>query len=139
MEPNEFSRSLAIRPHGSGFALGTEWHVRAYDAAGKELWKRPGPSVAWGVDYSGDGRTLVVADGDGTIRWFRAADDGAELLALFVEPRTRRWVAWTPSGYYMASPGGKDLIGWQLNRGWEQLADFFPASRFSDRFNRPTS
>jgi hypothetical protein len=37
----------------------------------------------------------------------------------------------------MASPGGEDLIGWQLNRGWEQLADFFPASRFSARFNRP--
>lgn len=37
----------------------------------------------------------------------------------------------------MASPGGEDLIGWHLNRGWEQVADFFPASRFSARFNRP--
>ena len=37
----------------------------------------------------------------------------------------------------MASPGGEDLIGWHVNRGWAQLADFFPASRFSARFNRP--
>jgi len=37
----------------------------------------------------------------------------------------------------MASPGGEDLIGWHLNRGWNQAADFFPASRFRDRFNRP--
>ena len=37
----------------------------------------------------------------------------------------------------MASPGGEDLIGWHLNRGWAQEADFFPASRFSARFNRP--
>ena len=37
----------------------------------------------------------------------------------------------------MASAGGEDLIGWHLNRGWTQEADFFPASRFSDRFNRP--
>jgi Caspase domain len=36
-----------------------------------------------------------------------------------------------------ASPGGEDLIGWHLNRGWNQAADFFPASRFRDRFNRP--
>src|SRR5471030_3097163 len=33
--------------------------------------------------------------------------------------------------------GGEDLIGWQVNRGWEQQADFFPASRFRERFNRP--
>ena len=37
----------------------------------------------------------------------------------------------------MASPGGEDLIGWHVNRGWAQAADFFPASRFRDRFNRP--
>ena len=54
-----------------------------------------------------------------------------------MDTRIKRWVAWTPAGYYMASPGGEDLIGWHLNRGWDQLADFFPASRFSARFNRP--
>jgi hypothetical protein len=46
-------------------------------------------------------------------------------------------VAWTPTGYYSASPGGEDLIGWHVNRGWEQPADFFPASRFRDTFARP--
>ena len=58
-------------------------------------------------------------------------------MALFVDRKTRAWVAWTPTGYYMASPGGEDLIGWHVNRGWNQAADFFPASRFRDRFNRP--
>ena len=62
---------------------------------------------------------------------------GAELLALFIDALDKRWVAWTPTGYYMASAGGEDLIGWHLNRGWTQEADFFPASRFSARFNRP--
>jgi hypothetical protein len=73
---------------------------------------------------------------DGTVRW-RRWSDGKELLALFVNSKTKQWVAWTPTGYYMASTGGEDLIGWHLNRGWDQLADFFPASRFRDRFNRP--
>jgi hypothetical protein len=37
----------------------------------------------------------------------------------------------------MASPGAEDLIGWHVNRGFGQAADFFPASRFRERFNRP--
>ena len=132
----EFSRSLAIRPDLSGFALGTEWGVHGFDAMGKQIWIQAGPGVAWGADFSADGGVLVVAYSDGTIRWLRGSD-GEELLALFVDVPTRRWVAWTPAGYYMASPGGEDLIGWHLNRGWNQEADFFPASRFSARFNRP--
>ena len=127
---------MAIRPDASGFALGTEWWVRAYDAKGKERWNKPGPGVAWGVDFSADGEILAVAYGDGTIRWLRWSD-GAELLALFVEPQSRKWVAWTPSGYYMASAGGEDLIGWHVNRGWTQEADFFPASQFRAEYNRP--
>jgi WD40 repeat protein len=132
----ELSRSLAVRPDGSGFALGTAWLVRAYDADGKALWSQPGPGDAFGVNFSADGEVLAVAYDDGTIRWLRWSD-GQELLAFFVEPQTRRWVAWTPAGYYMASSGGEELIGWHVNRGWAQLADFFPASRFSQRFNRP--
>ena len=56
---------------------------------------------------------------------------------MFVEPQSRKWVAWTPSGYYMASAGGEDLIGWHVNRGWTQEADFFPASQFRAQYNRP--
>ena len=88
------------------------------------------------MNVTGDGRLVVAAYGDGTIRWHRMSD-GQELLAVFVHKDDRRWVAWTPSGYYMASPGGEDLIGWHVNRGWDQAADFFPASRFRERFSRP--
>ena len=131
----EMSRSLAIRPGRTGFVLGTEWYLRAFDADGHQLWQQPGPATAWGVNISGDGRIVVAAYGDGTIRWHRWSD-GAELLALFVNRKTKTWVAWTPSGYYKASPGGEDLIGWHLNRGWNQAADFFPASKFRDRYAR---
>jgi WD40 repeat protein len=132
----ETSRSLAIRPDRSGFVLGTEWYLRAYDSHGQQRWQQGEAAVAWDVNISADGRIIVVAYGDGTIRWHRWSD-GNELLALFFDRKTMAWVAWTPSGYYMASPGGEDLIGWHLNRGWDQAADFFPASRFRDRFNRP--
>jgi hypothetical protein len=136
LEDHEYSRALAIRPAASGFALGTEWWVRAYDAKGRELWHRPGPGIAGGVNFSADGEILVVAYDDGTIRWLRWSD-GEELLALFVEPQSRKWVAWTPTGYYMASAGGEDLIGWHVNRGWDQPPDFFSASQFRAQYNRP--
>src|SRR6202011_1092550 len=88
------------------------------------------------VNFAQDGKVVLAGYADGTIRWYRWLD-GEELLALAMDSRDERWVAWTPSGYYMASPGGEDLIGWHVNRGWEQPADFFPASRFRDKFERP--
>ncbi len=134
--PYEGARSLATRADNSGFALGSDLFLRAFDAAGKQRWEELAPGAAMGVSLAKNDAVILAAYGDGTIRWHRWSD-GQELLALFVEAKDRRWVAWTPTGYYMASAGGEDLIGWQVNRGWEQQADFFPASRFRDRFNRP--
>ncbi|MGH6815844.1 MAG: hypothetical protein ACREC6_09070, partial [Hyphomicrobiaceae bacterium] len=136
LQQYEWSRALAIGPDRAHFVLGTEWRLRAYDRSGKELWQKPVPGMAWGVNITGNGKLIVAAYGDGTIRWHRL-DDGRELLALFVHAKDRRWVAWTPKGYYIASPGAEDLIGWHVNRGWNEAADFFPASRFRQTFSRP--
>jgi hypothetical protein len=136
LEQFEQSRSLAIRRDRAGFVLGTSFYLRAFDAHGQRRWQQPAPEVTCGVNFSADGRIIVAAYGDGTIRWHRWSD-GKELLALFVNRNTKVWVAWTPTGYYMASPGGEDLIGWHVNRGWDEAADFFPASRFRERFSRP--
>ena len=136
LSKDELSRALAIRPDATGFVLGAEWSLRAYDTKGEQRWARQLPGTAWGVDFSSDGDILVVACDDGTIRWLRWTD-GRELLAFFVEPQSRKWVAWTKTGYYMASVGGEDLIGWHVNRGWDQEADFFPASQFRAQYNRP--
>ncbi|UYO54586.1 caspase family protein [Rhodopseudomonas palustris] len=136
LEQYEISQSLAIAPHASRFVLGAGFSLRAFSAQGRQQWRKPVPGIAWGVNITSDGRLVVAAYGDGTIRWHRMSD-GQELLALFVNRDDRRWVAWTPSGYYMASPGAEDMIGWHVNRGWDQAADFFPASRFRDRFSRP--
>ncbi len=136
LEKHERSLALAIRPDLGGFVLGADWSLRAFDASGRQRWRKAAPGPAWGVNLTRNGDLVVAAHADGTIRWYRWKD-GVELLALFVEAPSKRWVAWTPAGHYMASPGGEDLIGWQLNRGWEQEPDFFPAARFRDRFNRP--
>lgn len=43
----------------------------------------------------------------------------------------------SPSGFYDAGVGGEDLVGWHVNRGREEAADFFPVSRLRARFYRP--
>jgi hypothetical protein len=108
----ERARALAVRPDGSGFALGTVWYVRAFDAAGEPLWKQPSPSEARGVDFIADGQILVVTYSDGATRWLRGAD-GVELLALFVDVPTRRWVA---------LDADRLLHGFAWRRGSDRLA-----------------
>ncbi len=132
----EFSRSLAIAPDRETFLLGTEWYLRRFDRRGKEVWKQDVPGIAWAVNIAGNGKIAAAAYSDGTIRWYRMKD-GKELLTFFPHNDQKRWVMWTPSGYYDASPGGEELFGWHLNRGKDRAADFFPASRFRDSHYRP--
>lgn len=130
------SASLALLPDSSGFALGTHMHLRLFNRDGTQRWQQAIPGGVWAVNVSADGRWVVAAYGDGTIRWHRASD-GAEQLAFFPHADKKRWVLWTPSGYYDASPGAENMIGWHVNNGKDKAADFFPASRFRERFFRP--
>lgn len=138
LDPNEKSYALAIAPDGKRLVLGTLWSLRVYNAEGKLLDQLQIPSTAWAVNITPDGRKVVAGFGDGTQRWYGLRADGklSELLALYALP-DGRWVLWTPSGYYHASAGAEDLIGWHVNNGADKLPDFFPVSRFRDQFYRP--
>jgi len=133
----EFCHSLAIALDEKAFILGTGWYVRCFDHKARQKWQQPVSGPARTVNVSGDGRLAVVALGDGTINWYRM-DSGEKLLTLFPHADGKRWVLWTPSGYYAASAGAEDIIGWHLNRGRDQAPDFFPASRFRNAYYRPS-
>jgi WD40 repeat protein len=135
LDSYEQSRCLAILPGNDGFVLGTEWSIRRFDRDGKLVWQKSAPGITWGVNVTSDDRLVISAHGDGTIRWWRARD-GEELLALFVHPEGKRWIVWTPQGYFDASVGADELIGWHVNHGFDQAPDFFPVSQFRDRFYR---
>jgi len=134
--PEEFSYCLAISPDKNTFLIGTSGFIRLYDREGNKKWEALSPGAVYSVNVSENGRVAVAALGDGTVRWYRMKD-GKELLALFPHRDRKRWVLWTPSGYYDASPGAEELIGWHLNNGREAAADFFPVSRFRGTYYRP--
>jgi WD40 repeat protein len=136
LRQGEVSRSLAISSTDSSFVLGTEWFVRRYTKNGAPLWTQRIAAPAWAVNLSADGRWVVAGLGDGSVRWFRT-QDGMEQLALFAHADKTRWIVWTPGGYYDTAVGGESLVGWHLNRAFNQSADFFSAGRFRDRLYRP--
>ena len=88
------------------------------------------------MNISGNGKLVAAAYGDGTIRWHRLSD-GEELLALFVHAKDRRTIAWTPKGYYAASPGAEDFIGWHVNRGFDTAPDFSPRLHLRQHLQPP--
>lgn len=136
LDREETSRSLAIDSSQNGFVLGAEWSLRAFHSNGTQQWRHSAPSTVWSVNQSRDGRWVVAAYGDGTIRWHRR-ENGHEVLALFIHADRKRWVLWTPEGFYAASEGGESLFGYHLNRGKDQNGEFVSARQLSELFNRP--
>ncbi len=92
-------------------------------------------SEVWAVAVSPDSHTLVSGSDDQTVRLWDLPS-GRNLLSIFIG-EDQEWVAWTPQGYYTSSVNGDKYIGWHLNRGVDQLADFYPAAQFQKQFYRP--
>ncbi len=153
LEQFEAARALAIAPQARGFVLGADWSLRSVGADGAQLWQRPVPGVVWGLNLAREGKLVLATYGDGTIRWHRASD-GEELLALFIHvgpefdyanavqgERTLsglEWILFTPKGFYDASSlAAEKLIGWHVNRGPDEAADFYPAETFASAFKKP--
>jgi WD40 repeat protein len=127
------SRSLAIHPDGTRLVLGTEWHLLAFDADGEQLWQQAAPGPVWAVNITGNGRLVVAAFGDGTIRWHRM-DDGQELLAFFPLADRTNWVSWTPQGVYDATPGAHGVLRWHINHGFNAAAETIPVADIPEQF-----
>ncbi len=134
-EQYDISRSLAIAPNGKRFFLASSDALAAFDDAGVTKWRRQARDEVWAVNVSKDGRIVVAAYGDGTIRWLRA-DDGRELLALQVLPNKTDWVLWTPEGFYEATLGAQDVLKWVTNHGADSAASTLPVSAIP-RLRRP--
>ncbi|HVC60210.1 MAG TPA: caspase family protein [Acetobacteraceae bacterium] len=121
LDKAEFSRSAAALPDG-GVLLGTDTQLRLYDRDGRAVAAVPVPAAAWAVTVTPDGRIVVAALLDGTLRWYGLTGNTiTPRVALFAHADGVRWVLFTPDGLFdHADRGGKDLVGIQLNRGSDQ-------------------
>ncbi len=136
LDPYETSEALAVSAKGDRFLLGSVWFLRLFDNGGAVKWRTPVPGVAWAVNLTTVGRYAVAALGDGTIRWYRA-DNGQEVMGLFVDSDGKRWVLWTPEGFYDSSENADELIGYHLNRGPDHEGEFVRVEQLKKLFYRP--
>jgi caspase domain-containing protein/WD40 domain-containing protein len=132
------TRCLAIAPDKRSFLIGAATESKLFDKDGmlKQRISAPIGAEALSATITPDGMTCVIGYSDGTIRWNRLSD-GRELLAFFIHADGKRWVLFTPGGYYDCSPDAEQLIGWQVSAGLQRAADFFPVSHFRETFYRP--
>lgn len=103
----------------------------------KLVWHRIATTPIRGINVPAEGRFVVVAHDDGTIRWYRITD-GQELLAYYPHRDSRRWIAWTPEGFYASSgPDAEGLMGYHVNRGTAHEGQFISAQQLSQHFYQP--
>ena len=136
LQTNDTAISYAFSPLGNSLVLGTRFYLYHYDKEGQMLWQIKSPGIVWAVNVAANGKLLVAAFSDSTLRWFKL-EDGSELLALYPHIDQRRWVAWTPAGIYAASVGADTLLGWHVNNRPEQAADFFPVRCLRELYYQP--
>jgi WD40 repeat protein len=94
---------------------------------------------------SKDGKWALSGSVDQTLRlWPLDAvpeGDGDDVIiepALSLFPAANgEWIAWTPEGFFTASPHGATLIGYSINQGVAKTSKYVAAYQLYDRFYRP--
>ena len=120
--------------------LGTSREIYAYTGSGYRLWRREMPDAVNSILASQDGRLLIAALADSSIRWYdlRTGDEICALITYASDGVARMgggtaadhlgWVLWTPAGYYAASDTAVDVLQWRVNHGPVALASSVPVS-----------
>jgi WD40 repeat protein len=95
------------------------------------------------VAVSADGRWALSGANDQTLRlWSLTAlspsgsTQRLPTLTLFAAT-DGEWVAWTPEGFFAASPQGAQLVGYNIDQGLNKIARYISAEQLRDRFYRP--
>ncbi len=115
--------------------VGAARGVHLYDVVmGKYQRSYKGVGAVHAVAPSADNRWFVTGGIDRVLRVWSPERDRPLLLLYAIG---HDWIAWTPEGYYAASPGGERLMGWQVNNGPNKLATFYPAAQFRKSLYRP--
>ncbi|WP_169802244.1 caspase family protein [Curvibacter delicatus] len=126
---NERSLCVAVHSTDGTVAVGSN-RERLYrvSAKGERLWVTYLGSDVTAVNLI-EPRDLVVATTSNGMLWLFRWSTGAPVMAYYLQPLSRRWLAISSQGYYEASTGAEDLAGWIVNPSDNRVADFMPMSR----------
>lgn len=116
--------------------IGSDFALALYDTQSAAVTRRfvGHTGAVWAVASAEERRMIVTASEDQTLCVW-SLDRSEPLVTFFFADR--EWIAWTPDGFFAASAGGERLMGWQLNRGENRLAEFLPAEKFHKTLYRP--
>jgi WD40 repeat protein len=130
-------RAYTFTPDGQTIiSAGDNGVITSYDLRGQRLGDfvgHEGDVVA--VTPSPDGRLLISGGVDQTLRLWNLKT--RELIATLFYGTDGEWVMWTPQGYYTGSPGADKIVGWQINKGSENVPDYVGADQLRQHLNRP--
>ena len=90
--------------------------------------------TVWAVSLSPDGKRLISAGDDRTLRIWSLKENRLMATLFFAG---REWIAWLPAGPFAASPGGEDLLAWYLPRDANQLGEVHAAAQFHKSMYQP--
>ncbi len=132
----ERCRSTDISPNGNKIILGADFNIYCANTKGNKLWKAPIQVAAWAVNISGNGKLVTAVLHNGVINWY-SMSNGELLLTLYAHPDNKRWILYTPEGYFDASQGAENLVGWHVNQAGNKAAKFHPLSQFYEKYYTP--
>ncbi len=132
---NSYVTSYSHLPNGDT-VVGTHMMIICYTPEAKLRWIDFTLSQVLSIVPIDNGNKIVTVYPDGCIR-FNNAKTGSLILSCFIHPDKKRWIMWTPEGFFDHSPGGESLVGFHVNQGAGKQAKFYSIDRFYDTFYRP--
>lgn len=139
----KFENSIvtSVDPGTSSASAGVQVGDRILDIDGKTIAQMHRMMLEGKFDYSPGQVVPVRMQRRGAAYTFdmqlqEGYDFADPILSIYIGDEGQ-WIIWTPRGYYDASPGAEQLIGWHINRGPDKSAAYFQVQQFRDHLYRP--
>ena len=128
--------AYSLMPNSAGLISGgMNGHLDQYGYDGNKIGVFSGHTGnITDLAISKDGGLVVSSSLDQTFKLWNAKT--RQLLVSFFISNDNQWIAWSPDGYYSSSPDGDRYMGWQINWGPNQEADYVSAAQLKDKLYR---
>lgn len=137
-------RTYGFTENGLIISGGNDGYLNAYNVEGEIVGIFIGHTgTVWSIAV--DDKLLVSGSSDQTIKLWNLESltqnqtDIKEIypiINIFVS-KDDEWVVWSSKGYYTSSIGGDQFVGYHVNRGFNQAADYFSSNRFFRTYYQP--